>query len=386
MPAIDQRGLPPLPMFQPAAADDDAPCCGSRPGPPSSPDERPGYQLCPFVRRFIPTPAGPVPEVATRLGLGDWLGWLRARLGIGRDRYRIAPGLYAVGSPGAESPVLVAANYKLSFDLLRRELGGLDAWLVVLDTRGINVWCAAGKKTFATAEVVRRLGLVRLAEVVSHRELILPQLGAPGVAAQALKAACGFSAVWGPVRARDLKGFLAAGRQATPEMRQVSFTLAERAVLIPVELSLILKPSLWVLVAVAVLSALGPHFSWPLFVRRALDLALAYGAGMVSGAVAVPLLLPWLPGRSFYLKGLLTGAVAGLGVALLRRAGVGDGLAMTLLALAVGSYGAMNFTGATPFTSPTGVEKEMRRGIPAQVLALLLAVGLWVGQAFWRIK
>ena len=61
-----------------------------------------------------------------------------------------------VGAPDADSPVLVTANYKMTVDLLRRELAGLNAWLLVLDTRGINVWCAAGKGTFGTGEVIRR--------------------------------------------------------------------------------------------------------------------------------------------------------------------------------------------------------------------------------------
>ena len=43
----------------------------------------------------------------------------------------------------------------------------------------------------------------------------------------------------------------------------------------------------------------------------------------------------------------------------------------------------MNFTGATPYASPSGVEKEMRRGIPAQIAALMATVALWVGGQFW---
>ena len=42
----------------------------------------------------------------------------------------------------------------------------------------------------------------------------------------------------------------------------------------------------------------------------------------------------------------------------------------------------MNFTGSTPFTSPTGVEKEMRMAIPAQVGAVLLAAVIWITAAF----
>ncbi|RXM20875.1 acetyl-CoA synthase subunit gamma, partial [Citrobacter sp. AAK_AS5] len=84
---------------------------------------------------------------------GRW----RVRWNIKRMDYRVAPGLYAVGEPTADSPVLVTANYKLTFDGLRSELGGVDAWMLVLDTLGVNVWCAAGKGTFSTAELARRV-------------------------------------------------------------------------------------------------------------------------------------------------------------------------------------------------------------------------------------
>ena len=87
-----------------------------------------------------------------------------------------------MGRPTVESPVLVSANYKLSFDRLRSQLTGLDTWMLVLDTRGVNVWCAAGKGTFGTNEIVGRQG-EPLGEIVSHRTLVVPQLPAPGVAA-----------------------------------------------------------------------------------------------------------------------------------------------------------------------------------------------------------
>ena len=103
--------------------------------------------------------------------------------------------------------MLVTANYKLSFDSLRFALGGIDAWLLVTDTRGINVWCAAGKGTFSASEVCEVVRRSRLAEVVSHRRLILPQLAAPGVTAREVTRGCGFSVRFGPVRATDLRAW-----------------------------------------------------------------------------------------------------------------------------------------------------------------------------------
>lgn len=374
-------GLPPLPMFQPES--DDAPCCGSPPGPPASPDERPGYQLCSFVERFVATPEGMTPQIKTSLGLNDRLGAIRARLGVRRDHYRVAPGLYAVGLACADSPVLVTANYKLSFDALRMELAGVDAWILVLDTRGVNVWCAAGKKTFGADELISRVSAVGLSRIVNHRELIVPQLGAPGVDGNKVRKSCGFKVIWGPIRAHDLRKFLESGKQAEPQMRQLSFRFGERLVLVPVELSLLVTPSLWVVLTIIALSAVGPQLSMGLIWPRLVDMTLAYAAGIVSGAVAVPLLLPWLPWRSFYRKGGLTGLVGGLGVVVYRGVMDYNGLAMILVCMTVSSYAAMNFTGATPYASPSGVEKEMRQGIPLQGVALLVAMALWVCGRFW---
>jgi len=107
----------------------------------------------------------------------DLAGRWKARWGIGRMNYTIEPGLYAVGNPESSSPVFISANYKMSFDYLRKDLNSVDGWILVLDTKGINVWCAAGKGTFGTDELVNRIAIVRLGDIVRHRELIVPQLG-----------------------------------------------------------------------------------------------------------------------------------------------------------------------------------------------------------------
>ena len=79
--------------------------------------------------------------------------------------HRVEPGLYSLGNPTSESPVFVTANYTLSFDALRSALKGIDGYILVLDTQGVNVWCAAGKGTFGTDELVKRIEATRLHEV-----------------------------------------------------------------------------------------------------------------------------------------------------------------------------------------------------------------------------
>ena len=387
-PCCDSPSLKMFPIHrEPPTAESNVPCCGPPPGPPSSSFERPGFTLCPFVESFIDTPAGPVPRVKTKLSPEDRSGTLSVRLGVGRNNYKVAPGLYAVGNPDNQSPILVTANYKLSFDHLRKQMSEIKAWVLVLDTRGINVWCAAGKGTFGTAEIIHRVQSTGIARVVQHRRLILPQLGAVGVSAREVKKGCGFEVVWGPIQARDIKPFLAAGMKAEEAMRRVTFTLTERLVLVPVEVALLRKYLLWTLVALFILSGIGGHvFSVSAAWHRGLLAACGCLAGILAGCVLAPAFLPWIPGRSFSFKGALAGLAAGVvTVAGLRTStylSFWPGASLVLLAVALGSFLAMNFTGSTPFTSPSGVEKEMRRAIPLQLTSALIAVVIWIGSAF----
>ena len=150
-----------------------------------------------WVTGFVDTAAGRIPVVTADWSRRDRLGRLKCRLfNSFRMNYTVEPGIYALGSPDGQSPVLVTANYKLSFDSLRGDLAGLDGWIVVLDTRGINVWCAAGKGAFGTEELIRRIRSNHLAEIVEHRRIILPQLGAPGVWAHMVREQTEFSVEW----------------------------------------------------------------------------------------------------------------------------------------------------------------------------------------------
>lgn len=367
------------------SATPDEVCCGSPPGPASSPHEKAGYALLHFVDSFVQTSAGPVPRIKTDLRWPDHAGTFRARLGISRAQYKISPGLYCAGTPDDRAPVLVTANYKLTFDALRKELKSVDAWILVLDTRGINVWCAAGKNLFSTAELIEQINRSHLKKVISHNQLILPQLAATGVAAHHVKKATGFKVIYGPVRAGDIPTFLGDGFTSKPSMRKVTFSLLERVVLIPVELAHLPKPSFWVVLAAFAISGIGTHFfsvsaAW----ARGVMLVVAYVTGILAGAIVTPTLLPWIPGKSFAVKGAIAGVIGGAAIIVLLRSNlqVLGSIALLLFTTAVASYLAMNFTGSTPFTSPSGVEKEMRKAIPLQALAGLLALVAWIGTAF----
>lgn len=280
---------------------------------------------------------------------------LLARLGVKRSEHLVEPGLYALGKPTKDSPVFVSANYTLSFDALRSALPGIDGYILVLDTKGVNVWCAAGKGTFGTDELVRRINAVGLHDVVNHRILIVPQLGATGMAAREVRERSGFKVEFGPVRAADLPEYLKT-HKATEEMRRVRFTLADRIVLIPVELNQVLVP---LLAAAVILSFAGSYKA-----------AAAVITSILSGVVLFPILLPWIPTKDFSSKGLLLGGLAALPFALggmhdeiwwLRS---GWALAYMLFMPSVTAFLSLNFTGSTTFTSVTGVRREIFTYVP----------------------
>jgi len=326
--------------------------------------------------------------------LKDYWGAFKVRWGMGRFSYRMAPGLYALGTPGEETPVFVTGNYKLSVDHLRKALQGRDAWILILDTKGINVWCAAGKGTFGTEELIHRLRTTGLLEKKGKKLLILPQLGAPGVSATEVEKATGFRVVYGPIRAKDIPAYLDSGLKTTEQMRRVTFSFLERLILIPVELKGIIVPSILLL---SILSIVGAFLVWGTSLIG--SSSLSFGDSLLIsfktffpilpvgffGVILFPLLLPLLPGRAFSLKGamlVLWGLITYLTVShtflevpilsLLFRV-----IPYFILLASMVSFLAMNFTGSTPFTSLSGVLKEMRIAIPVQMGGFLVGI-LWL--------
>lgn len=330
---------------------------------------------------FLPTAAGRVPRVKTRPTFRDFLGTCRARLGLDRNNYLVNPGLYAVGSPGPDAPVLVTANYKLTFDTLRYALRNRDAWLLATDTRGINIWCAGGKGTFSAESITAQIQRSGLDRIVAHRCLILPQLGANGVRIRDIRKATGFEAVLGPIRAEDLPRYLDQGEDEA--MREVTFTLKERLAVIPVELVLGWKVILSILIAAAGLSLIGPEFSLGPILRRWALAGSATLFGVLAGTVLFPLLLPWLPTRRFSLNGAGVGLLLALALPFLLPGTPWPALlGATVWTVTLSAWLALNFTGSTPYTSPSGVETEMRAAIPVLAGLTGLAVVCLVWGSF----
>lgn len=353
------------------------PCCGSAVTYQNPPLSRP------YFDGSIKTKIGEILKVPTILSMADKWGSIKVRLAIKRNNYTVDPGLYAIGNPDQDSVVLVTANYKLSFDTLRKELTGIDAWILVLDTRGINVWCAAGKGTFGTSELVKRIEKSGLNQIVNHRQLVLPQLGAVGVSAHLVKKQSGFSVIYGPVRANDLPAFLVNNQQATPAMRQVRFNFFDRLLVMPVEIVQGFKYFLLTALAFFLVGGFTSGsglFIWVAGLNAVMPLLLAYLAGTMLG----PLLLPWLPGRSFSIKGVFAALIVFLTsvFTILSGSPPVEMAAWWFIMTAFASFLVMNFTGSSTYTSLSGVKKEMKIAIPIQASAAVAGILTWVAVRF----
>jgi hypothetical protein len=315
-------------------------------------------------------PASAIRPVTSTITIANHLDHFLARWGWNRGGHRVEPGLYQLGKPTPDSPVFASANYTLSFDALRSALDGVDAWILVLDTKGINVWCAAGKGTFGTDELVRRIQSTNLPVIVRHRKIIVPQLGAPGISWPEVMRKSGFLVEYGPARASDLPRYLKT-HSATPEMRRMQFPFRDRIVLTPVEL----VHSAFPMVAAAVLLW---FFAGPVA-------ALAAISTVITGTVLFPALLPYIPTQDFSTKGLLLGGLVAVPFAgsfatvpaLPFWANALAAITVLLVMPAVTAYLALNFTGCTTFTSRTGVKKEIFRYVP--VMALMTGLGIVSG-------
>ena len=323
-----------------------------------------------FLRGSISASGTDIPLVTTELNSSDFLGAVMVRWGINRDNYRVSPGLYAIGSPDEDSDVFVTANYKLSFDALRKSLSGINGWILILDTKGVNVWCAAGKGTFGTKELINRINAVSLERVVKHRRIILPQLGATGVAAHKVKEETGFNVHWGPVRASDIKKFISDGYRADKNMRKVTFGFTDRLKLIPNDFMYGKYYLLGAMAALFVISGIAANgLSYRNFFGEGgpaiLNIFLAY----VAGIVITPIALPYIPARKFSLKGFYAGALVFAILLLLKLTGdnIFEIISWFLIITTISSFLAMNFTGSSTYTSLSGVKKEMKFSVPVQI-------------------
>ena len=178
--------------------------------------------------------------------------------------------------------------------------------------------------------------------------------------------------------------------KAAADMRRVRFGLGDRLAVVPMELVGGGKRAVVLAACLLVLSGLGRGgYDVGLMASAGLRAALLVLVAFVGGALFAPILLPWLPGRMFSTKGAVVGLALACGAALLGvipSAGLGGKMAIWAWILtmpAIAAFLAMNFTGASTYTSLSGMRREMRRAMPLQAAAGVVGLGLWIAARFF---
>jgi acetyl-CoA decarbonylase/synthase complex subunit gamma len=104
---------------------------------------------------------------------------LLARMNIYTDPQRpmaTSAGIYEIGGPNEESPVLITSNFSLTYFIVSGEIEAsrVPAWLVIVDTEGLSVltaWAAGKFVGDAVGMAMKKCGIL---EKVSHKKVIIP--------------------------------------------------------------------------------------------------------------------------------------------------------------------------------------------------------------------
>jgi NAD-dependent dihydropyrimidine dehydrogenase PreA subunit len=266
--------------------------------------------------------------------------------------HRAPTGLTAIGNPDRSSPVLLTGNYTLTVQRIKEALDGLDAWLLVADSNGINVWCASGGGHLTHHDVISAIRTSGVQDKVDHRRLILPQLCATGVERSRVEDATGWTALWGPASAEDIPAFLERGEHTARQERSVRFPLRDRLEMAAMWIGP-LVPILWLVL-------------WPITGAGA---SAIDAAAVMLIVLILYMLFPWLPLR--VLRGIpVYAALAlggfGIGTGLLGLAGLLHGSTLFWLGAAcvVGTaIASIDVAGSTPLlassVNPSDFEVEL---------------------------
>jgi NAD-dependent dihydropyrimidine dehydrogenase PreA subunit len=256
--------------------------------------------------------------------------------------HRAPTGLVRIGSPGRGSPVLLTGNFTLTVRRMRDVLRGRDAWLLCANSRGINVWCAAGGGHLTHHDVISVLRTSGIEELVDHRDVVLPQLSATGVERKKVADVTGWKARWGPARLEDLPAYLDRGQHVAKRDRFMRFPLWER-----LEMA-----SMW---GVPMALVASPFVGW-LLGGRVLAAVLVAIVASVGGAFA---LVPWLPLRGwgrwpvFLAFGAVGAGAGGAALFALASATTGHLIAVAVAGVASMALLSIDFSGTTPWFPST---------------------------------
>jgi len=118
------------------------------------------------------------------------------------------PGLYRIGSPGRDAPVLMTVNFSLTFFTLEGYLEAtrIPCFLLIVDTEGLSVLTAVAAGKLSETLVRDAIKKFEIEKEVDHRKLIIPGYASP--LSGRIEEATGWKVLVGPRDAAEIGEFL----------------------------------------------------------------------------------------------------------------------------------------------------------------------------------
>ncbi|MFX0000377.1 MAG: methyltransferase domain-containing protein [Candidatus Hodarchaeota archaeon] len=297
------------------------------------------------------------------------------------DHVPIEPGIYQSGNPNESSPIIVTANYVYTYIKVMRALKGLDAWVLCVDSRGINVWCAARGNNFGNKQLIEAVEASGIANITNKKTIIVPQLSAGGIAAPLIKAEAPnfpFNILYGPVWAKYLPQFLEERPARKPDkMKLAKFTISHRfRAEITHTTFLLRKIFLWPSIVLFLLF-LGLSFINTIWIKGLWIVGELWLWIIISNAL-VAILFPITNfTRKFISKGIIFGVMNVLlfgGLSWLFHYSLQSILLSSIFYFWLAFFSTMSFSGYTMATSPREIQDEYP--IFSKINLILLIIGL----------
>lgn len=315
-----------------------------------------------FYRSGTPWPQSSNEPGPLRIKAVDYAKAMVCWLFAFKRTYVVRPGLYYTGTHyDRDAPLLVTGNYHLSVLLVSRHVRRINARLLVIDTDGINVWCAAGKGAFCNAAILAQLNRYQRQTLTGSTwlTLLLPKFSLAGVDFRALRKEK-LRPIIGPLYAKDLPAYLASPPYRDNGQQTVRFDLQMRTFSWLPGLVQFVGYSGWLM-----LLFVGAEILFGATAPLGLLVVVAFVA------TAYPLLFPWLPGKRFAVKGLalgLTTSVALIATAAYRGVAPGELVAEIAFTVATGMFFGLSYTGNSAVSNYTKVRRETAQFLVPNVL------------------
>lgn len=297
-----------------------------------------------------------------------------------KKTFSVKPGLYYTGDHyDITAPILVTCNYHLTVYKLWKTVNHLNTRILVIDTEGINVWCAAGKGKFCTAAIQEQLEKVdpnQLSVLEISKEhrlpLVIPKLALSGVKLKKL-IDLNYQPIIGPIYMEEIPDFLHQKPLINCKTEKFEFDISDRLFTLPGSLLQFLLYSIYPAIPLFLLNAIFPN---------GCSNILWYQIPILFFSVATLyiIIFPYLPSRKFAIKGLTLASCLLLPILVvffinpISIGSIYSSLSLVSIVLATGIFFGLYYTGNSGVSNYSLVKLEIVRYLP--ISAILYGLGL----------